>query len=256
MKLKKIRLLVGLLACIAPLAAWSAYEFSYVPALTGRYAVGVGAMPYGGTATLKEEKVLLPWTGGVGPRYLTYEISGVLSEPQAVATGPLEANEDPSKINFNGGFVVSPRPGIAWGTTLNENVDWTPGIASFLKEYAPSTGQFYLGLSMDVNAAYTNPCCLPWSGPVPNVLADVHAVFYNYDFFSFPVSFSVPGSVFVESARVGLSDQPLSVYRPELRKLVEYTSQVPEPATVLLLPIGLILLTVVRAVTSNCRSDT
>lgn len=239
-------------------AAIATTEFVYVPQLTGSYNIGdIAETSYNDgfesfglkPATYRESGIYFSWNGN-SPRYLTYEISGILTEPVA-----LNEYENPSEINFNGAFIFSPRPGIGWGTTLNTN-SAPNGLGHFQteKRYDPVTGGFYFGAIIDVVSAYTDPCCSAWgSSSVSNLNASVHAIFYNYPPLALGVAveYLERGSVFIESARVGLTtDFQLPSTSPMNRILV---APVPEPETYAMLLTGLGLMGVVARRRKNTQ---
>jgi len=230
-------------------------ELIYVPKLTGQYKIGDIAEPYysesmGPTllpATLREHNQNFAWSGSA-PRYLTFEMLAVVHEPKYVISGDLQSYEHPSKININFGYSFNPRPGVGGGTTFNQNSPSSPGVFRFEHTYNGDNGRVYFSMLFDTVAGYSDPCCSAWGpGAVSNLVASLYAVFYNYNSFEGgQVKYINRGSVFVESARVGLTD---TLYIPSsvpIDILVnEPPSPVPEPLTSALFFLGLVLVSAV-----------
>jgi hypothetical protein len=215
-------------------AAQGFTEVVYVPELTGNYVVGrdnpFWNIPDGLNATLRETHVSFTWNYSSIPQFLTYEIAGVLQEPTPAVSEYLNEFAHPSAINFNGGFSFNPRPGIGWGTTLNENyTSSTTGGFFTIKQYDQNSGGFYFGAVIDVFSTY-NSGVFAWQDSVIANGASLHAIFYND---SFTTNYTERGSVFIESARVGLAtvfQMPGTVPMLRLQTATDYTN-IPEPNT-------------------------
>ena len=204
----------------------------YTPSLTGWYNVGQTAdiypIPDLAPATYRNTQVSFSWSGSE-PKYITYEISGKIREPQIVSS------ENTSIVNFNGSFIFDPRPGISWGSNLNNNIGPTGGIYNQYIKHDKDLGDFYFYYQFNVIDIYTN--FFAWL-ETNKYIASMSAVFYNdMDIFS---TYTDRGAVFIESARMSLSDESFSPSLQQLEIMVGAPSNfmdvsaVPEPSAMVL----------------------
>jgi hypothetical protein len=235
------------LALAAPAVSLAASSFAYVPGLTGAYTVG-GFDP----TFRKVHDIDLSWEEG-SPRYLSYELSGVLRDPVVLDPASHVGSPGLEEINFNGTVEIDWRAeqeplydslGVGWGTGLNSGMNFDIGALQIRKDHDPSTGRFYIAATLDLQAQCDErmmgeTCRLSEMGLL-GAKGYAAAHFLNYQTSFVEVTMSDPGFVFVESARVGLSDRPLGEGTPPLLKIVDYSTAVPEPSATWMFGVGLL----------------
>jgi hypothetical protein len=137
-------------------------------------------------------------------------------------------------------YVFSNGLGVGWGPTLNTNEVARYGDFSFENRYDKLTGKFYFGASVDAVSAYNNRL---WNENfISDLNATVSAVFFNFRFYNSLDPYLDRGLVFIESARIGLSDEDIVPSNDPMNILLNYVppiAPVPEPSTILLLGGGL-----------------
>jgi hypothetical protein len=214
-------------------SAHATFEFTYLPELAGLYVVGGKNFP--SSATTMETTVPLSWNGGAASHiYLTYEVTGIVHEPVLNdVNGTVPSNFSPTKnIEFNTGGKT-----YGWAAYLDTTYAGDFGFPSFFssveQKYDQSSGRFYFGAVIDTAQVSLR---LPTSNRIHNTFYDIASYGANYRYVD-------TGSVFVESARIGLSDTltlPSSV--PMNTLLISPTAPIPEPETYAMILAGLGLL--------------
>ena len=197
-------LVLGLLAP-SMAHAQQAVQWRYLPELADRYygirddtrTIWNGAFLEG---CFPETVVPFAWQGTEGPRYVIYEITGTIVKPTFEWTQSPIDGAQPEVFNFNGGLTFQDGRGFGFGLPFGANYSWAYSGSWFLSTYDQSNGRVYGGAVFSTREA-------GWVNFSIDKMTVRQGFLLNFFIPLDNLRYFTPGSVHVESVRVGISDQ-------------------------------------------------
>jgi len=185
--------------------AQQAVQWKYLPELADRYygirddtrTIWNGAFLEG---CYPETVVPFAWHGTEGPRYVIYEITGTIVKPTFEWTQTPIDGANPEVINFNCFTGFHGGGGRGFGMNFGANNSWSNSDFRILYTYDQTSGRVYGGAVFSLSEAERVNFSFDKITVVQGFALNFFIPLDNLRYFT-------PGSVHVESVRVGISDQ-------------------------------------------------